>query len=134
MPNRLSRAKFAKLVKESKPGSFRPTINDVVFWYDNLNELVFENQLPRLTGVTFRQSKKHWAEVTCYKYKRTKELRSEVMLSNHFMSMKHFVEVVAHEMVHIWEYDNFHVITHGERFFAWSPKLKRLGLELTISQ
>lgn len=137
MPNtttkRYDRAKLVKLVKESKPGPFEPTIGEVVFWYDTLNEILFESKLPKLTGVIFCKTK-YWAEAYCHRYKHGGKMRSEIRLSYHFKSFKDFLEILAHEMVHIWEFDNFSCMTHGDKFFSWAPELKKLGLDMAVSQ
>jgi len=136
MPNtikRYDRAKLLRLVKESKPGPYEPSIGEVVFWYDNFNELIFENELPKLTGIQFCKSKEYWAETFCRRYMDNK-LRAEIKLSYNFKSFKDFLEIMAHEMVHIWEFENFSVMGHGERFFSWAPKLKRYGLDISEYQ
>lgn len=125
------RAKIVKLVKESQPIKYEPSIGDVIFWYDNLNEILFKNELPNLTGVQFCHTKGFWAEAFCERYKKSKKLRAEIKFSYHFESFKDFLEVMAHEMVHIWEFDNFSVMGHGERFFSWEPELRKLGLNIS---
>lgn len=131
---RLNRERLVKLVKNGKTGKYQPSINDVVFWYDTLNEHVFDNDLPKLTGIRFCQSKDYWGQIECGRYKRDNTLRSNLILSNDFPSFKDFVEVMAHEMVHIWEYEHYSIMGHGERFFMWESKLKKLGLRLLIAQ
>src|SRR4051812_705114 len=127
---RLTRECLVKRVKNAKTGKYQPSINEVVFWYDNLNEHIFENDLPKLTAVIFRESKDYWGAVACERYKRgEKRLKADLYLSHHFESFKEFVRVMAHEMVHIWEFDNFSVMGHGERFFQWETKLKKFGIE-----
>jgi hypothetical protein len=129
-PKLYDRAKIVKVVKESQPGKFQPTINDVVFWYDTLNEQLFAGELPSLSAVKFCKSKAYWAEAFCRYYKTDNKLVAEIKFSDHFQSFKEFVEIVAHEMIHIWEFKTFGVMGHGERFFSWSPELKKLGLNL----
>jgi hypothetical protein len=133
MSQRLNKSRLTKLVKDAKIGKYHASISDVIFWYGALNDNIFEGKLPPLTGIQFRQTKTYWAEALCYRYKNGK-LRAEFTLSTHFPSFKDFVEVMAHEMVHVWEYDNYSIMGHGERFFLWEGKLKRMGLKLAVCQ
>jgi hypothetical protein len=127
---KLNKAKVVKLIRDSDPDrKFNPTLSDVVFWYDNLNELMFESALPTLTGVHFKRIKGYWAEMECSKYSGEELVRPKLVLSYSYNSFKEFLEIIAHEMIHVWEYVNFGIMGHGERFFSWEPKFKdQLGM------
>ena len=43
---------------------------------------------------------------------------------------KFFVEVLAHEMVHHWQFMNDLPTNHGETFQMWDEKLKKRGIKI----
>lgn len=130
----ICREKLIKLIKKSKPGKYKPTLNDVVYWYDNINAHIFEGHLPTPTAFSIKPRPGFWAQTTCDVDKRTRDRKEYVTVdfNDHFPSKKVFIEALAHEMVHIWEFKEYGSMGHGLRFFSWEPKLRRFGLRLTL--
>ncbi len=103
--------------------------------YDAINRAVFRGTLPRPKITVGDYSKKgFWGE--CEGYQRgsrwgehyTKTIRIEK-----HMPLKTLVRVMAHEMVHQWEWENYGVMTHGEKtFFIWKEDLLAKGIRLSI--
>lgn len=129
MPNRLTKARIVKLVKNAKPGAYRPTVSEVIFWYDTFNYQIFKNELPKLDCVDITRTRGYWAEAQVQRYD-NQDLHVRIKASTHFQSYKEFIEIMAHEMVHVWEFITFGNMGHGERFFSWQSKLKGYGLDL----
>jgi hypothetical protein len=128
----LSRARFVKLVKEAETGKYQPTINDVIHWYDILNRQIFKGELPHVNSIKLHRSNHYWGECVHDKYV-DGERFFQLNFSAKFNSFKHFIEVLVHEMVHIWECVTYGYMGHGEHWASWKPKLKKFGLDLQIS-
>ena len=104
--------------------------------YDALNRSVFSGALTRPKIVVRDYSKKGmWGE--CEGWQRgsrwgehyTKVIRIE----RNFPNLKKLIQVVAHEMVHQWEWEYHGVMTHGEKtFLIWKDDLKYYGIRLDI--
>lgn len=133
MPQRMDRARLIKLVKNSKPGKYKPNINDIVYWYDNLNEHIFDDELPTLQKVHILKKAPYWAETHCKKFKDGTPHHG-MKFSPDYKSFKEFLEILAHEMVHVWEFKTYGYMGHEKHFHSMAPKLKRFGLDLNIAQ
>lgn len=133
MPRRLNRARFVKLVNDAQTGKYAPTINDVIYWYDIINDQIFGNELPHPNAVKLLRSNLYWGECFYNKYK-DGEIFFQLNFSTKFNSFKDFLEVLAHEMVHVWEFITYGYGGHGEHWESWRPKLKRFGLDLKIKK
>jgi len=49
-------------------------------------------------------------------------------------SLKHFIEVLAHEMVHIWQVQiNGDTGAHNSHFYSWREEFNTLNLKLARS-
>lgn len=105
--------------------------------YHSINSSVFSNALiiPKIIVRDYKH-RQIWGE--CEGLQRgsrwgpyyTKAIR----LQKHWPNFKKFISVVAHEMVHQWEWEYHGVMTHGyTTFFAWEEKLRSRGIRLCIS-
>lgn len=104
--------------------------------YDALNRSVFNRALTRPKIVIRDYTKRGmWGE--CEGWQRgsrwgehyTKVIRIE----RNFPNLKKLIQVVAHEMVHQWEWEYHGVMTHGGKtFLCWKEDLKHYGIRLDI--
>lgn len=130
MPRKLDRARFAKVVKDSKNGKWEPTIEQIVFWYKNINSLIFKDELPELNSIIIKHSNKHWGQAYCHNNNDDTLKIVQIHFTKEFKSFKHFLNTLSHEMVHIWEWITFQRMTHGKNFFLWEEKFKRIGIDI----
>jgi predicted SprT family Zn-dependent metalloprotease len=56
-----------------------------------------------------------------------------IRLQKTYLDPKRFIDVMAHEMVHQYEWERQGVMTHGKTFWAWKEKLAEKGIPLTSS-
>lgn len=104
--------------------------------YNSLNHTVFAGLLVRppicIRNYTKRQI---WGECEgFFKKSRWGEPYTKVIrLERNWPNYKKFITVIAHEMVHQWEWDTLGVMTHGKTsFFIWKEPLKQHGIILNI--
>ena len=55
-----------------------------------------------------------------------------IRLQSHWPNKKKFITVLAHEMVHQWEWEKLGTMSHGKDFFSWQEKLNDKGIALSI--
>lgn len=128
----------SKLLREmnksvrKKDFPFVPTPKMIYVWYDVINKEVFEGKLPRINQVEVRRRHGCWAEIEAY------EMPDSVngfilSMNNKLWSKRHFLRVLAHEMVHIYEWINYGRMTHHtESFTKWVEPLAKLGIKLEV--
>jgi predicted SprT family Zn-dependent metalloprotease len=51
-----------------------------------------------------------------------------------YKNFKQFVEVLAHEMVHLWQWQTIEgsTVNHNTEFHSWKEKFKQNGLNLGL--
>lgn len=110
---------------------FRPTVDDCDEWFAILNEQIFGNKLTRPSKFNIiRSSKFSHAFYTYYSKKSSKYPQSEITVTKVYKCKKFFVEVLAHEMIHHFQYLHNEPVGHGPSFHAWDPHFKLRGLLL----
>ena len=57
----------------------------------------------------------------------TTDLEYFIALNNRFPSYKLFRSVVAHEMIHLWQFSMGMEGDHDSTFFRWAPLFRRHG-------
>lgn len=132
------RAYFRKYITraDENMGSFCPTNLQVSRAYTIINECLFDSQLrrpkivlkylPDAWGICYGElddGKKPYYPPHC----------THIALNNTFKSKRHFIEVLAHEMVHQYQIENLNRIDHGRSFWAWRDKFEQYNLKLRIS-
>lgn len=135
----MARLQLRSLVQQAdylgRKAPIRVTVEMVEDIYDALNRAVFGRvlQRPKITVRNY-QHRGIWGE--CEGFQRgsrwgehyTKVIRIE----REFPNLKKLISVVAHEMVHQYEWDVLGVMTHGNSFFAWEETLRNKGIRLCI--
>jgi hypothetical protein len=109
---------------------YQPTLDEAVAWYKLLNKLIFKNTLPKhpvydfiFEVVPLRTS---WGYAARYS---TGML--EIQITNSYPRIRTFLEVLAHEMIHLYQlkYESG-TVTHGPTFWAWKENLAEYHLGL----
>jgi hypothetical protein len=102
-------------------------------WFDILNEELFDNELPHVP-FGFKWLRVYWAY---YEYwPRTSGKPEGIVMHKRYPSHRLFVECLAHEMIHHWQYMKlgWSKVDHGDEFLDWSKKAKRVGLRIGEEQ
>lgn len=119
-----------KLLRELKDDDikFRPKIGDIKEWFDILNEQIFSNKLSPLTEM--RVCKLEGFHGVFLYWNKSEEQEPELEMHKVFKSKKLFVEILAHEMIHYFQYTHDEPVTHGSTFVAWRENFNLKGLTL----
>jgi hypothetical protein len=131
-------SKLEKLITSKEEKKYETTIEDCEEWFHILNEEIFDNKLPVVDYVDIRWRRKAWAYyhyVTDSKNPNIKE--TALMMNKRYKSKQFFVEVLAHELVHHYQFmfdeDMEDEDGHGESFMKWKDKFNEKGLKLVKS-
>lgn len=107
---------------------FRPKVEDVEKWFIILNEQLFGNKLEPFGKISIKKHKRFHA---LFHYWPRKENRpTELTVYRKFRNKKIFVEILAHEMIHLFQYQYNEPLGHGPSFWVWRDNLNLKGLEL----
>lgn len=125
---------------------FLPTIDDIDEWYNRLNAIVFKNKIGiHFDRIEVRRRIYVWADYVGYVLDKKKTYSEKLMgeglsctlrMTNKFPSKKFFVQILAHEMVHHYQFTcenpKFECtnISHGKSFWKWKSIFKKYGLNL----
>lgn len=124
------RSKLAKLLETNDSYEYDTTIEDCENWFKILNRELFDNSLPEVheIDIRWRRGAHAW-----YDYDETKPGTgiSRLLMNKRYKSKQFFVEVLAHEMVHHYQYIYNEEMGHGSSFMKWRDKFNKKGLTLT---
>ncbi len=124
-----------------------PTIDDVDEWFNRINEVVFKNKIKvHFDRIEVRRRLYVWGDYIGYVVDKDSHHRERKFLgkgisctlrmTNKFPSKKFFVQILAHEMVHHYQftcekpYFDSNNISHGKSFWKWKSIFEKHGLNL----
>jgi SprT-like family len=132
------RAYFRKYLTraDEKLGSFCPTPRQVARAHTIINNCIFDGQLSR-PRLVIRYQTNAWgmcnADLDDGKEPYYAPRCTSIIVNNSFRSKRHFIEVLAHEMVHQYQVEFLNRIDHGKTFWAWKEKFEKYNLKLRIA-
>jgi len=88
------------------------------YWFTVINKAVFKDQLPR-PNIVIRPMRKYrgWAHA--------KTGRNLMELANDPINKNEFISLIAHEMVHLWQWQTYKSMNHGQTFLYWKKFFKK---------
>lgn len=124
------KSKLAKLLSTKEHYEYETTIEDCQKWFNILNRELFNESLPPVDeiDIRWRRGAHAW-----YDYDESKpgEGTARLLMNKRYKSKQFFVEVLAHEMVHHYQYIYNEEMGHGSSFVKWRDKFNKKGLTLT---
>lgn len=108
---------------------FRPTVSDIEEWFVILNQQIFGNKLSPFSAIHIGRPKRVHA---LFQYWKTEEKQKEnrLTMTQVFESKRLFVEILAHEMIHLFQFQYDEPLGHGPSFWLWSDHFKLKGINL----
>jgi len=125
-------------IADQKRKPFRPTDEDITYAYNIINRYVFDNQLRR-PKITQGRVPGCWGICRWLQHPKTMEFYTEIRLVDKWFCAQWFMNTLAHEMVHQWQWDIYREENggiyefsgaHGPNFFAWREQFEYYGLHL----
>ena len=125
----ITRTKLFKMVQsfDEHDAKFRPTISDCREIWSNINRNVFNGEL-KMPSFRLVYTKAFWGECQGVLNDQTKV---KMKINKSFLSKRLFINTMAHEMVHQWEWLNNENMTHGPQFFLWRDQLANYNITLS---
>ena len=110
---------------------YKPTVEACWEWFHILNQQIFGGLLEPVKKIFLSKHKKYGDVYALYYYNCKKRGKpSKISMCKTFENEKMFVEVLAHEMIHHFQYTYNEPIGHGPSFDAWRDNFKLKGLKL----
>ena len=108
---------------------FEPTVRQTKIWFTKLNNKLFGGELPRPMGVEIRRRRDIWGECAPW-YVDNKFIGADINLTNKFRSKEHFLSILAHEMVHLYQFTVGDTAAHNEMFYSFRETFEENDLVL----
>jgi len=123
------KSKLAKLLSTKERYEYETTVEDCQKWFNILNRELFNNSLPPVNeiDIRWRRGAHAWYD---YDEDHPGEGTSKLLMNKRYKSKQFFVEVLAHEMVHHYQYIYSEEMGHGSSFLKWRDKFNKKGLNL----
>jgi hypothetical protein len=110
---------------------YKPTVEVAWEWFHILNEQIFGGMLEPVDKIFLSNHKMYGDVYALYYYNHKKRNQpSSISVCKTFASEKMFVEILAHEMIHHFQYTYDEPLGHGPTFLAWRENFKLKGLKL----
>lgn len=110
---------------------YNVTPSKVTFWYRKLNKLIFNGQLKPFTSIYIRNHRRAYA-YCCGDFDLFGEPFYWLSIRPKFSSLSQFLEILAHEMVHAYQFLDEGKIHHGKSFLIWQEEFRKHGFDLSI--
>lgn len=105
----------------------------VMRWWNLLNVAVFYGKLHSPSKISIYKIPKAWASCERDGLDYRGNRRTHLKMNETFATKRMFLDVLVHEMVHVWEHQHHTTMGHGKRFRIWARRIKRTtGLDLEI--
>jgi CRISPR/Cas system endoribonuclease Cas6 (RAMP superfamily) len=129
MARKKHRTKLEKVMTEKYELTYEVSVEDCQKWFNILNRELFNNTLPKIDeiDIRWRRGAHAWYD---YDDRHPGTGITKLLMSRKYKSKKFFVEVLAHEMVHHYQYIYNEEMGHGSSFFKWRDKFNKKGLNL----
>ena len=118
---------------------YRPDLSDASYAYNLLNNVIFDGKLVK-PKIEIKRLRSCWGQCVGELTEEDSPYCSKIQLSNRFYNVQWFITILAHEMVHQWQWDidgvkRFNeglepLMSHGPSFYAHKEKMAQLGISL----
>lgn len=123
------RKKLEKALLDEEP--FLVTHRKISMWFNILNDVFFEKKIPKFNKFKILKRKTDYFASCNINYDGAK-VETLLEIYRKFQTKKDFLEILAHEMIHLHDHWVYEDMAHGKRFFKWKKKFNELGLRLQI--
>lgn len=121
-------------------GEFKPTLDRGQEIYNLINHYIFDNGLDP-AKLHIKRTRGYWGMCAGDQNANGDFFTKEIILTNRFPNLSSFVAIMAHEMVHQFQWDILSnerqsqglgpIMSHGPSFFAWRKPLAEYNIPLS---
>ena len=111
---------------------YKTTYTDIKKYFKMLNLGIFDNKLSSFNQIEIKELKysKCMGQVIQFEWKRKGTKLYKLEMDRQYDTKKDFLETLAHEMVHLYQFLTNDTGNHNKLFYSFAPKLKYIGLKL----
>ena len=124
----------AHIRRKGENCDFEITESFALYWWHLLNDVIFDGYLTPPVAFEIKNFRDCGGWCKPHQWNRLNQphdRRVKIGLLREYWDRKTFLIVLAHEMVHQWEWLNYENMTHGPKFFQWRDTLKLYNIVLT---
>ena len=131
MSRKIQKSKLVKIMESNDDATYHTTVEDCMKWFRIINRELFQNTLAPVNEIDIR-----WRRGTHAYYVCTTDTKdptytyTKLCMNKRYKSKKFFVEVLAHELVHHYQFLYEGRIDHGDSFVDWAETFSKKGLRL----
>ena len=116
----------------SLKSKYKTTYTDIKKYFKMLNLGIFDNKLSSFNQIEIKELKysKCMGQVVQFEWKRKGTKIYKLEMDKQYDNKKDFLETLAHEMVHLYQFLTNDTGNHNKLFYSFAPKLKYVGLKL----
>jgi hypothetical protein len=131
MAKRKYKSKLDKLLETDCDASYITTPEDCQKWFKILNREIFYNTLVTPSEIDIRWRRGAYAYYDAIiDTEDSTYIHTILCMNKKYKSKKFFVEVLAHELVHHYQFLTEGKADHGKTFMAWTDTFNKKGLRL----
>ena len=115
---------------------YRPSLNEAHHYYELINYYVLNSHLYKPV-LMLRQCRGHWGICLGNTTRHDTGSYCEIHLSDKWYCKQWFITILAHEMIHQYQYDiigpetgKYNLMSHGPTFFQFRENLANHGIPL----
>ena len=134
---KVTKQKVLTVKKKLKPllssnRKYNTTYTDIKKYFRMLNQGIFDNKLGSFNDIEIKELKysKCMGQVIQLEWKRKGTKMYKLEMDKKYNTKKDFLETLAHEMVHLYQFLTNDTGNHNKLFYSFSPKLQYIGLKL----
>lgn len=131
MSRKRQKSQLAKIMESDDNTPYHTTVEDCEKWFNIINREVFDGQLRPIDEIDIRWRRGSYAYYESFiDTKDPDYMYAKLCMNKRYSSKKFFVEVLAHELVHHYQFLNERKISHGDSFTEWTDTFNQKGLRL----
>ena len=134
---KLTKQKVLTVRKKLKPllslkRKYNTTYTDIKKYFKMLNLGIFDNKLSSFNQIEIKELKysKCMGQVIQFEWKRKGTKLYKLEMDKQYNTKKDFLETLAHEMVHLYQFLTNDTGNHNKLFYSFAPKLQYIGLKV----
>jgi len=131
MTKQRQKSKLEKIMSSGDNATYYTTEEDCMKWFRIINREVFDNTLKPVDEIDIRWRRgAHAYYESIIDIDDSDYLLTRLCMNKRYSSKKFFVEVLAHELVHHYQFLNYRKADHGDTFMEWTEAFNKKGLRL----
>lgn len=127
---------MAKASSDSQNWPYVITKWKVTYWFNHINKLVFNNKLPKFKDIIIEElyDKVKFIMAECECFERSNPY-AHLHVNTTFKNIQFFIQILAHEMVHLYQWIFEGRLNHSKKNFLdpWKDKFAAHGIDLRVS-